>query len=112
MGNKVNQIGIYQSIRQEKLMSKQMIVPIWKIWDQDRIIEPEKKVDKRRITESQQKEYKDIRIITTLKVTNCLKSTSRVPDYKAKTYEQASFDNFGTFVMKKNNGLFGDSFND
>ena len=44
-------IGIYQSIHQEKLLSKQKTVLIWKIWDPDRADEPEKKVDKRKITQ-------------------------------------------------------------
>ena len=36
-------IGIYQSIREAKLISKQITVSIWKIWDLDRTAEPEKK---------------------------------------------------------------------
>jgi len=38
-------IGIYQNIRRAKQISKQMTVPMWKMWDQDRINKPEKKVD-------------------------------------------------------------------
>lgn len=38
-------IGIYQNIRRAKQISKQMTVPIWKMWDPDRTNEPEKKVD-------------------------------------------------------------------
>lgn len=38
-------IGRYQSIRQEKQISKQMIVPFYKVWDSDRLNKPEKKVD-------------------------------------------------------------------
>ena len=89
-----------------------MTVQIWKIWDPDRIVEPEKKVDTRRVTQSQQQKYKETRITKTLKVTNCLKLTSKVTDYKAKSQLQASFDDLETFVMRKNNDLFGDAFND
>ena len=49
---------------------------------------------------------------TTLKVTDRWKSTSRVPDYKGKTYSQATFDDLENFVQEKNNDLFGDAFND
>ena len=69
-----------------------MIVPIWKIWDQDRIDEQVKKVDKRRITESRQETNKETRITTTLKVTDRLRSNSRVPDYEGETYSQTTFD--------------------
>ena len=90
-----------------------MTVPIWKIWDQGRTDESVKKVDKRRITESRQKKYKETRITTTLKVINRLRSNSRVPpDYKGKTYSQATVDDLEIFVMNKNDDLFGDAFND
>ena len=50
---------------------------------------------------------------TTLKVTDRWKSTSRVPDYaKGKTYSQVTFDDVETFVLEKNDDLFGDAFND
>ena len=42
-------MGIYQSVRRAKLASKQMTVPIWKIWEPERIDVPEKKVDKRQL---------------------------------------------------------------
>ena len=105
-------IGIYQSIRQVKLISKKMTVPIWKVWDQDRIDELVKKVDKKRITQSKQKKYNERRITTTLKVTNRWNSTSKATDYKGKAHSQATFDHLETFELKKNNDLFGDTFND
>ena len=43
-------MGTYQSSCQEKLLSKKMIVPIWKIWDHDQTDGPIKKVEKTRIT--------------------------------------------------------------
>jgi len=92
---------------------KQTIVPIWKIWDQDRIDEPEKKGDKRRITKSKQKKYKATKITTTSKVTSQLKSTKKAPDYtKGKTYIQATFDDLETVVLEKNATLYGNAFND
>ena len=51
-------IGIYQSIRWAKLLSKKMTVPIWKIWESDRTDGPIKKVDKKRITQSKQRNIK------------------------------------------------------
>ena len=74
----------------------------WKIWDLDKTVEPEKKVDSRRVTQLQDKKYKERRITNKLKVTNYLKLTSKVIDYKATKYLQASFDNLETFVMRKN----------
>ena len=47
-----------------------------------------------------------------LLVTNRYKQTNTVSDYKAKTYLQASFDDLETFVMRKNDDLFRDAFND
>ena len=92
-------------------------MPIWKIWDLERTDGPEKKIGKRRITQSKQKntkkqKYEETRITTILKVTDRLKSTSRVPDYKGETCSQATFDSLETFLLKKNNDLFGDAFND
>ena len=107
-------MGIYQIIHQAKFIPKKMTVPIQKIGDQDQTDEPVKKADKRRITESQQKKYKETRITTTLKVTNGLRSNSRVPDYEGEIYySQPTFDDdLETFMMKKNNDLFGNAFND
>ena len=51
-----------------KQISKQMTIPIWKMWDPDRADEPEKKVDTTRITQSKQKKYKETNITNTLKV--------------------------------------------
>ena len=65
------------------------------------------------MTQLKQRKYKATRITTTLKVTNCWKSTSRVPDYtKGETYSQATFDDLETFEFKNNNDLYGDAFND
>ena len=50
-------------------------VLIWKIWGPERADEPEKKVNKRRITQLKQRKYKATRITTTLKVINGWKST-------------------------------------
>ena len=89
-----------------------MTVPIWKIWDHDRIVEPVKKVDKRQITQSKQKKYNERRITTTLKVTNRWNSTSKATDYKGKAHSQATFDDLETFELKnKNDALFGNAFN-
>ena len=73
-------MGIYQSICQAKLISKQTTVPSWKIWDPERTVKPEKKVN-RRVTQLRQKKYKETRISSILKVTDRL---SRVPDIKEK----------------------------
>ena len=51
-------IGIYQSVRRAKVISKRMIVPIWKIWKPERTNETVKKVNKRRITASRKKTKK------------------------------------------------------
>ena len=50
-------MGIYQSVCRAKLASKQMTVPIWKIWEPERTNEPAKKVDKRRLKQTKQKKY-------------------------------------------------------
>ena len=92
-----------------------MPVPIWKVWEPDRIDEPEKKVDKRRITASQNKtkKYKATSITTKMEVTGRTKSTSQVIEYvKGKTYVQATFDDLETVVLEKNDALYGDAFND
>ena len=92
-----------------------MTVPIWKIWEPDRTDEPEKKVDKRRITASHKKtkKYKATRITTKMEVTGRTKSTSRVTEHvKEKIYVQATFDDLKTIMLEKNNGLYGDAFND
>ena len=89
-----------------------MIVPIWKIWNNDQTDEPVQKVDKRGIKETQQEKYKTTRITTKLKVTKRWKTTSQVPEYiKGKTYLQATFDDFETVVLEKNDALYGDVVN-
>ena len=108
-------IGIYQSIRQAKLLSKKMTVPIWKIWDPERIDEPEKKVDKRRITKSRKKvkKYKATKITNKMKVKERVKSTSRaLVAIAEKTYQQVKFDDLETVVLENNDALYGDAFND
>ena len=48
---------------------QQIIVLIWKMWDPDQPNEPEKTVDKRRITDSKQKKYNNTKITNRLNVT-------------------------------------------
>ena len=106
-------MGIYQSVRQAKLESKKMTVPIWKIWEPERINDPKKKVDKRRLQQTKQKKYKATRITNKWKVTRLTKSTSRVTKHvKGKTYLQATFDNLEAVVKENNDALYGDAFND
>ena len=106
-------IGIYQSIRRAKFLSKQMTVPLWKIWEPDRIDEPKKKIDRRRVTQSKQKKYKATKITNKIKVDKRWKSTSRVPDYvEEKQYLQATVDTLKTVVLEKNDTLYGNAFND
>ena len=108
-------IGIYQSVCRAKIISKQMIVPIWKIWEQERNNESIKKVDKRRIAASRKKtkKYKTISIMNKLNVKERIRSTSQVTKYvKGKTYLQATFDNLEAVVMKKNDALYRDAGND
>ena len=90
-------------------------VLIWKIWEPERTDEPEKKVDKRRITASRKKtkKYKATRIINKIKVTGRTKSTSQVTEQiKRKIYVQVKFDDLEAVVMEKNNALYGDAFKD
>ena len=85
-------------------------MPIWEIWDPERIDEHGKKCEE---SYSQNKiKFKETIITTTLKVTNHWNSTSRAPDYKGRTYSQATFDDLETFELKKNNDLFCNAFND
>ena len=72
-------MGIYQSVRRAKYVSKQLTVPIWKVWDPERTDEPEKKVDKRRLKQTKQKKYKATSITNKLKVKERTRSTSRDP---------------------------------
>ena len=105
--------GIYQSVHQAKLLSIQMTIPIWKIWDHNQTDRLIKKVDKTRITQSKQNKYKITRITTKLKVTGRTKSTSRVTEHiKGRSYLQATFDDLETVVLKRNDALYGNAFND
>ena len=106
-------MGIYQSVRQAKLASKGMTVPIWKIWNHDRTDKPITKVDRSRITQSKQKRYKPARITNKLKVTDSKRSTSRASEpVILKKYVQVKFDDLEEVVMEKNDALYGDAFND
>ena len=106
-------MGIYHSVRRAKLVSKKITVPIWKIWEPERIDEPEKKVDKRRLHQTRQKKYKATSITNKLKVTERTRSTSCVPtQVEMKKYLQATFDDLEVVVMEKNEALYGDAFND
>ena len=60
--------GIYNSMRQEKMIASKRTVPTWKIWEPDKPNEPMKKVDNRQVTESRQQLYKNTKIMTTLRV--------------------------------------------
>ena len=108
-------IGIYQSIRRAKILSKKLTVPLWKIWEPDRTDEPKKKVDRRRVIESRKKvkKYKATKITNKMKVKERVKSTSRAPAVVAeKTYQQVKFDDLETVVLEKNDALYGEAFND
>ena len=50
VGNKVKKYGYTRAFFLAKLVSKQMTIPIWKVWVLDRKVEPEKKVDTKRVT--------------------------------------------------------------
>ena len=106
-------MGIYQSVRRAKLASKQMTVPIWKIWEPERTNEPTKKVDKRRLKQTKQKTYKASSITDKLKVTKRTRLNSRAPvKVEKKKYLQVKFDDLEVVVMEKNAALYGDAFND
>ena len=108
-------IGIYQSIRRANLLSKKLTVPIWKIWDPERIDEPKKKVYKRKITESRKKvkKYKATKTTNKMKVKEQVKSTSQALAVIAeKTFQQVKFNYLEAVVMEKNDALYGDAFND
>ena len=90
-----------------------MTIPLWEIWDHDRTDRPIKKIDRTRITQTQQKKYKIARITTKLKVKERTKSTSQATkQMKRKTYIQVKFDELEAVVMEKNDALYGDAFND
>ena len=73
-------MGLYQSVRQAKLASKKMKIPLWKIWDHDQTDGPIKKIDRSQITQSKQKIYKAARITTKLEVKERIRSTSRATE--------------------------------
>ena len=106
-------IGIYQSVRQAKLASTGMTIPIWKIWDHDRTDKPITRIDRSRITKTKQKKYKTVPITNKWKVTDSNRSTSRASEpVILKKYVQAKFDNLEDVMMEKNDALYGDAFND
>ena len=106
-------MGIYQSVHRAKLASKEMTVSIQKIWDHDRTDEPIKKVDKRRLQQNRKTKYKPTSITNKWKVTDSIRSTSRVSEpVEDKKYVQATFDDLEDVVMEKNDTLYGDAFHD
>ena len=89
-----------------------MTVPIWKIWELDRIDEPAKKVDKRCLQQNRQRKYKTTSITNKWKVTRSIKSTSRVTEkVNGETYLQDTFDKLEDVVIEKNDTLYSDAFN-
>ena len=106
-------IGIYQSIRRAKILSKKLTVLLWKSWESDRTDEPKKKVNRRKVTQSKQKKYKATKITNKLKVKKQVKSTSRASAVIAeKKYRQVKFDDLEMVMLEKNDALYGDAFND
>ena len=104
---------IYQSVCWAKLASKQMKVPIWKIWEPERTDKPEMKVDKRQLKKTKLKKYKASSITNKLEVKGRTRSTSRAPvQTEKKKCLQATFDDLEVMVMEKNAALYGDAFND
>ena len=83
-------------------------------WDPNRKSEPEKKVGRRRSTNSKQRKYKIARITTTLKVTKCRRSTSKVKGYKKRFFNQKRLNKCTPkeYTPVVNEALFGDAFND
>ena len=106
-------MAIYQSVRWAKLASKQMTVPIWKIWEPEWTDEPKKNVDKRQLKRTKQKKYKASSITDKLKVKNRTRSTSRAQvQAEKRKYLQVKFVDLEVVVMEKNGALYGDAFND
>ena len=99
--------GICDIMREAKTLTTKHTVSIWKTWDLDRANEPEKKVDKRRVIQSNQK-YKETKVTNTLKVNKHCQSTSNVKDHKERTFQQESFDDYvtKTYVMGKYYNVF------
>ena len=63
-------MGIYQSVKRAKLLSKRLTIPIWKTWDPDRNDEPEMKVDKHRTTRYKPKKFKTTNVTDNIKATH------------------------------------------
>ena len=59
MGHKVK-YGNIPEYQERKLISNEMTVPIWKIWDHNRMDKPVQKVDKGRIKDKQKRQGKKI----------------------------------------------------
>ena len=83
------------------------------MWDPNRIFEPEKKVDRQRITKSKQRKYKVTRITTKLRVTKSRRSTSKAKGYKERFFKQKLLHECTSkeFTPVVNDALFGDAFN-
>lgn len=107
--------GVYQSMRRAKLASTQMIVPIQKIWDPDRIDEPEKKVDYRRCQVKEKCTFKETKKTNCSKVTR-KRSTSKAPEKVIRRMyrEQESINVFALkdFMPRVIDLIFGDTDND
>ena len=107
-------VGIYQSMCRAKLLSKRVTHTIQMRWDPNRKSEPEKKVGRRRSTNSKQRKYKTARITTKLKVTKRRRSTSKVKGYKKRFFNQKRLNECTPkeYTPVVNEALFGDAFND
>ena len=84
------------------------------MWEPNRKSEPEKKVDRQRITNSKQRKYKATRITNKLKVTKRKRSTSKVKGYKERFFNQKLLHKCTPkeYTLVVNDGLFGDAFNE
>lgn len=106
--------GIFHSMRKAKIKLINSTVPIWEMWDPDRLDESVTKINKYTITETKPKKFKELKITTKLKVTTRWRSTSKATGYNKRIYVKESIKDFvpKEFVPKKNNNLFVDKFND
>lgn len=71
------------------------MILIWKLWDPDQPDEPNKRMDRRRVTGWKQEKFEDLKITNKIKVTGKWRSTSKVPRYTKQMYrEQESINEF------------------
>ena len=107
-------MGIYQSVKGAKLLSKRLTIPIWKMWNPNQNDEPKMKVDKRRTTRYKPKKYKRTNITDKIKVTHMNQSTSKVREYTVRYFTQESMNDYTQkdYEPVLNDDLFGDAFND